>query len=938
MNDNSNVVVKIVGDASGVAPAVDIAKGSIGGLEGVVAQMSTTMAALTQEMQAGFAKIAAGSTEAFGGMGIAAQAGAAKVAESAGVVTLASERIVAAGEMAKTKWEAVGAGFSKINAAMIGVMAVLAGGEIFKSTIEATTKLTAENRNLARALGVTLEKASGVHSAMTKLGIGVDQVVAASQKMVRQLKAHEDQFIKVGIATRDSNGHFLSTLDILTNGLGTLRKYKEGVDQTAVAQMMFGRGAGDLTALLRLNNAEIEEGARVAKELGLVTTSEGVEAMHKYKDATREVGEVMEGMKVAIGNALLPVLTELATWMRGHGAQAIKYLKDTLIDLIDTFKETVLEVRFMIANVTLWLTHFLGFAEGVKMTAEIIGASIKMMAKIAFDALHFNWGDIEADWSAGMASIDAIATRHLGHIAGEAAKAQAALAMVATQLANVRNHKNKDQDELGSPLDLYASGQFQRPDAGGAMREDDISGKKGKKEKTKKEKAPKDDLMQTLNDELDVMKASWEAKQILQGTAQAFSLESEAAFWDKAKARANLSAKDRLEIDKKWITAHQAIQKQTIAEQLEVYKSDIEEAGRNWTEKLAILSAESAYVSSMYGAQSKEAQVARDAVIKAKREEAAQIRALQTQIAKGEEDAALATVDAAQSAANFEVEMGRASKGQLLAQEKTFEDQRYQIKRAALLEQIELAKLDPNNDQAKLEAMHLQVEALERTHQSTLTGIDRQATLERTSLMRTAVDSVATSWGSSIAKMVTLQASFATTVKSMWKGIVGAAESAIGSIVKGFLKGLLQQAAGSKAFHAREVLQDAKRAASGAYAAIAKIPYVGPFLAPAAAAVAFAGVMAFSAEGGYDVPGGGGGGMDGRGGMMGIVHPGEMILPRQLADTVRNGAANQNTPGGGGGLNVTINAMDSQSVRRLFMDNKGHLAEAVRKYARDGGR
>jgi hypothetical protein len=56
-----------------------------------------------------------------------------------------------------------------------------------------------------------------------------------------------------------------------------------------------------------------------------------------------------------------------------------------------------------------------------------------------------------------------------------------------------------------------------------------------------------------------------------------------------------------------------------------------------------------------------------------------------------------------------------------------------------------------------------------------------------------------------------------------------------------------------------QIQSDAYKAAAGAYAAVAGIPYVGPVLAPVAAATAYAGVLAFdvlSAAGGLAVPAG----------------------------------------------------------------------------------
>lgn len=231
----------------------------------------------------------------------------------------------------------------------------------------------------------------------------------------------------------------------------------------------------------------------------------------------------------------------------------------------------------------------------------------------------------------------------------------------------------------------------------------------------------------------------------------------------------------------------------------------------------------------------------------------------------------------------------------------------------------------------------------------------------------------------SIARMLTLQRGFIGTVRDLWGILTGIVEQAVARMVQTFLVGLLVQETASERQHAKQVMRDAKQAASGAWKAVVGIPIVGPILAPIAAAAAFAGVMAFSAEDGWDVPGGGGAGIDGRGGRPAIIHPREMVLPAQIADSVRalpgglaaaasvnaslSGAsaqvANINTgtldaprirgggrPGyrrarGGGDaapMNVTIHAIDARSFERFARDNKDAFGKAVKKYARNGGR
>lgn len=126
------------------------------------------------------------------------------------------------------------------------------------------------------------------------------------------------------------------------------------------------------------------------------------------------------------------------------------------------------------------------------------------------------------------------------------------------------------------------------------------------------------------------------------------------------------------------------------------------------------------------------------------------------------------------------------------------------------------------------------------------------------------------------------------------------------------------------------VMANAYKAGAGAYAAVVGIPYVGPFIAPAAAAVAFAATAAFgsgiSAEGGYDIPAGVN--------PMVQTHQREMILPAEHADTIRGLAGGG---GSGGATNLHFHSMmtDRRSVEQFFKQNSAGLAAGIQAVARN---
>lgn len=123
-----------------------------------------------------------------------------------------------------------------------------------------------------------------------------------------------------------------------------------------------------------------------------------------------------------------------------------------------------------------------------------------------------------------------------------------------------------------------------------------------------------------------------------------------------------------------------------------------------------------------------------------------------------------------------------------------------------------------------------------------------------------------------------------------------------------------------------EIGANAVKAATGAYAALASIPYVGPFIAPAAAAAALYGVYAlgkkmFSAEQGFgSVP---------YDGAVTELHKEEMVLPAKYANPLRD----QLTSGGGMGsdqappeVNIdqkVVNVFDPAAMLDALQTNAG---------------
>ena len=163
--------------------------------------------------------------------------------------------------------------------------------------------------------------------------------------------------------------------------------------------------------------------------------------------------------------------------------------------------------------------------------------------------------------------------------------------------------------------------------------------------------------------------------------------------------------------------------------------------------------------------------------------------------------------------------------------------------------------------------------------------------------------------------------------KSAAEAIERVGQQMLQQTIAHILEGLMVE----KTANAVSRLDHAKTWASGAGSAVAGIPFIGPILAPIAAAAGFAAAMAF-ANGGL-VPGTGSGDT-----VPSMLQPGETVVSRALTEQVRNNTTNNRATHVHPTFAPTIHAMDAEGVDRVLEKHSAkfekHFQGVVRKMNR----
>lgn len=695
--------------------------------------------------------------------------------DSAFVATLRNvqSQSTAAAASVRESFDGVKSTFEAVSAAFIAFTAVLAGGRAFKEMIDATVQTNFAAQELGRQMGITATQAGVLRVAMDENFITTEQMETATAKITVTLRKNEEAFGRLGVATRDSNGEYRNTFAIMQDVNAALLATKEGTDRNVEGQLIYGKGWAAVERSIMITKDSMAEAAKTADELNLVVGQEGLDATNRYKKALAAAGETVDGIYKTIGDALMPVLTELAEWFRSKGPAAIEIVKKAIGTLIITFSalKNAVEITFdVIAGVV-----------------ETTIVALITLNDVIDRVVHFDFAGAKAAWTSGWDQIKQIAT---------------------SRIDDIKRHADDFSTTYGDARDsaTHKTTATATKERGGRASDYDDG----------KEKKAEDAAAKLLARELEAQ------ERVL------------AIAWEKNR-------------------------------QLEAVE------------------------------------------------------------AEGQRDIALNELAQDEETAREKYASRETRLSEYVQQLREFEDKKYAIQAKALADEIELANIDPTADPVKTAQLYASLEKLAATHSLAMVKINSYAADESRKQWRTIFAQISDAFASSIQRMFTSTQGFAAGLRGVFTSLTSAiAQSFIGLAAKNIAT-MVEQAAVGKAIKLKEIYANAKTAASGAYSAVAGIPYVGPFLAPAAAAAAFAGTMAFaSAEGGYDIPGG----------INPVIqaHAREMVLPEKQADAVRSMAE-----GGGAGGHLELKLSPLANGYFVTKDNlMDHLKRAHRSFGLQG--
>lgn len=280
-----------------------------------------------------------------------------------------------------------------------------------------------------------------------------------------------------------------------------------------------------------------------------------------------------------------------------------------------------------------------------------------------------------------------------------------------------------------------------------------------------------------------------------------------------------------------------------------------------------------------------------------------------------------------QDALDSSVRMGLLSEEQKFQYMQQFANEEYQIRKDAIDKELQLEGLK----ESQIKRLKDERLILERQHQNDLAQIQRQSQEQEQSRYKQVFSTISSSFKGMIQGILQGTQTWQQALANMFTNILASFAGMLADMALRWIEMQIMTAIFGKTTSVGIISGHAAEGAAGAYAATAAIPYVGPALAPGAAALAYGNIMAFNALPSYDV----GAWEIGKSGVA-MVHEGETIMPAKTAQSWRDGAEGTGNNPATGDIHLHLHAIDGKSAKQFLNDNKAAIAAALRSAQRDG--
>lgn len=218
------------------------------------------------------------------------------------------------GEVVKVAAEAAAAAVAAVTAAVVA-----AGTALVNSTIDASNYAD-EINTMSSVTGLSTERLQEWNYAAELVDVSTDTVTGAMTKLVKSMSSAQDgtgsmaeAYAALGVEVTNADGSLRDSEDVFWDVIEALGQIENEGERDAAAMEILGRSARSLNPLIETGRDNFEALAEEAHEVGYVMDSDTLDAFQGFNDNIHRLENGASAAKNAIGQVLLPVLTDLSS-------------------------------------------------------------------------------------------------------------------------------------------------------------------------------------------------------------------------------------------------------------------------------------------------------------------------------------------------------------------------------------------------------------------------------------------------------------------------------------------------------------------------------------------------------------------------------------------------------------------------------------------------
>lgn len=217
--------------------------------------------------------------------------------------------------------------FSELGEAFVAAFAVEKIAEFFEHMAELGT----QTERTAAILGITTEQVGEFNAIALASGGSQEQMTHALERLAMSLQRAKEgtgpaaaAFKALGLNVKELIG--LPTEEVLNKIADKFHGLNDGMNKTAIAMALLGRGGAEMIPVLNRGSAGMAELGEIAKRAGTSLAEGIVHVFTQMHETFVEFGLAVKGIGVTLANAFGPAVTAIA------GA---------LVDLIEWFNKSI---------------------------------------------------------------------------------------------------------------------------------------------------------------------------------------------------------------------------------------------------------------------------------------------------------------------------------------------------------------------------------------------------------------------------------------------------------------------------------------------------------------------------------------------------------------------------------------------------------------------